>query len=73
MPPSRLMLQHAATSPALPVLTPKKKEHFTCHHCEYSTPSKLGLVGHIRITHKEVYQSPTILYVLFAENILIPK
>ena len=43
MPPSRLMLKHTSSAPALPVHTPKRKENFTCSHYEYSTPSKLGL------------------------------
>ena len=78
MPPSRLMLQHAANAPALPVSTPKKKEDFSCNHCEYSTPSKLGLVGHIGIKHKgpqkpevpcdEVAQSPAIFRCTFCRN-----
>ena len=42
------------------VHTPKLKENFTCRHCEYSTPSKLGFVGHIGIRYKEVSQSPAI-------------
>ena len=78
MPPSKLMLQHAATAPALPVSTPTKKEQFSCNHCEYSTPSKLGLVGHKGIKHKgpqrpevsceEVTQSPAIFGCSFCKK-----
>ena len=69
MPPSRLMLQHAAAPPAQPVNTKQnEKELLTCNYCEYSTPSKLGLVGHIGIRHKEVSQSPAIFRCTFCRE-----
>ena len=54
LPPSRLMLQHAAvnTSSCSPVSEPDK-EGFKCDECDFSSKSKRGLKTHITRTHKD--------------------
>jgi hypothetical protein len=62
LPPSRLMLQHAAASPAQSVQAESNNiEHFKCNHCEYTTYSKHGLSVHMRYRHKK-QQKPDISY-----------
>ena len=64
LPPSRLMLQHAAVSG-----DPEKGlEHFNCHHCEYTTFSKHGLGVHVGVKHKGL-QKPEVSH----EEVSLPK
>ena len=62
LPPSRLMLQHAAVSPSQSVEAESSNiEHFKCDHCEYTTYSKHGLSVHMGYRHKKE-QKPDISY-----------
>ena len=62
LPPSQLMLQHAAVSPSSSVQAEIEEfEHFRCDHCEYTTFSKHGLSVHMGYRHKK-QQKPDISY-----------
>ena len=62
LPPSQLMLQHAAVSPSRSVQAEiEEYEHFRCDHCEYTTFSKHGLSVHMGYRHKK-QQKPDISY-----------
>ena len=55
LPPSRLMLQHAAEETSCaPVSEPDQvSEEFKCEKCDFSSKSKRGLKTHVSRTHKE--------------------
>ena len=55
LPPSRLMLQHAAVVQPLPT-----SKEFQCDHCDFSSTSKRGLSKHKSYKHKES-EEPEIL------------
>ena len=55
LPPSRLMLQHAAVVPPLPA-----SKEFQCDQCEFSSTSKRGLSKHKSCKHKKS-EEPEIL------------
>ena len=62
LPPSRLMLQHDAASPAQSFQAESINiEHFKCDHREYTTYSKHGLSVHMGYRHKK-HQKPDIPY-----------
>ena len=60
MPPSRLMLKHAAEAPLHPVPAEQTPNGFKCDFCDFSTSLPNGLKIHIGIKHKE-HQKPEVL------------
>jgi hypothetical protein len=66
MPPSRLMLEHAAPAPDLPSSPPqiteleKSSDQFKCDLCDYTNPTQRGLNSHKGHKHKE-QQKPVAL------------
>ena len=56
LPPSRLMLQHAAAVPAPSPST------FSCEHCEFASTSQRGVKVHIGHVHKELKKPETLRY-----------
>ena len=55
LPPSRLMLQHAAVVPPLPA-----SKEFQCDQCEFSSTSKRGLSKHKSCKHKKSEEPETL-------------
>ena len=57
MPPSRLMLKHAAEAALHPVQAEQTPNDFKCDFCDFSTSLPNGFEMHIGIKHKE-HQKP---------------
>ena len=55
LPPSRLMLEHAAAVPPLPA-----SKEFQCDQCEFSSTSKRGLSKHKSCKHKKSEEPETL-------------
>ena len=53
MPPSRLMLKHAAEAPLHPVLAEQTPTDIKCDFCDFKTSSQNGLKIHKGLKHKE--------------------
>ena len=56
LPPSRLMVQHAAASSTIstPATQSPGETQFKCDHCNFSSKSKRGLKVHIGRSHKDI-------------------
>ena len=52
LPPSRLMEEHAASSPA-PSTKVTSEKHFKCDQCDFASDSQRGLKVHVGRSHKE--------------------
>ena len=60
MPPSKLMLEHAAQAALHPVQAEQSPNDFKCDFCDFATSLPNGLKIHMGIKHKE-HQKPEVL------------